>query len=95
MGKDKDKHDHKLQSLSPSKVNFLKSLGKSRVRIETCRNLISDRYNGLLIDDDLAYRTMRKGREEAWGKDDNESLLVLYNVGVQHQPYLYQMSKYL
>jgi hypothetical protein len=69
--------------LTPTKTNFLKNLGKNRVASHTVRNMMQDQFNGLQVERNLANRVMRKGRNEAWGVDDDEAMIIFYAEGLK------------
>jgi hypothetical protein len=73
--------------LTPRKVAMIKTLGKNRVRIGVVRNVVSEHFNGVQIDSGLMHRIMKEGRDDAWGKDDQDSMLIFYDEGLKLKQY--------
>ncbi len=73
--------------LTPRKTKFLKSMGKNRAKGHTVVNMLADQFDGLQVGPDLMYRVMKKGRDEAWGVDDDESMTILYAQGLKLREY--------
>jgi len=68
--------------LSPTKTNLVKTMGKHRVKLRTVRNLLADQFEGLKLDKQLLHRVMKKGCDDVWGFDDNESITIFYAQGL-------------
>lgn len=68
--------------LTPNKKKTLMAMGKSRAKSHTVVQVMKDVHGGVTIDRQLMHRVMRKGRIEAWGADDNESMLIFYKNGI-------------
>lgn len=67
------KHEDEL---SPAKTKLLKSLGTQRVNCATATNIMSQQFDGLKVDKQLMFRIMKKGRDESWGGDESESMMI-------------------
>ena len=74
------KHEDEL---SPQKTKLLKSLGTQRVNYATAKKIMSQQYDGLQVNRQLMNRLMRKGRDENWGKDESESMMIFYSEGLK------------
>ena len=73
--------------LTPRKESMIKSLGKHRVRVGVVRNIIAEHFDGVKIDSGLLHRVMKEGRDESWGKDDQDSMLIFYSEGLKMNAY--------
>lgn len=71
--------------LSPTKTNFLKTLGKNRAKSTFVTEVMSDQFKGIQINKNLMHRIMKKGREDAWGGTSQESMMVFYGEGLKLQ----------
>ena len=69
--------------LSPTKTTFVKNIGKNRMKLQTVRNLLADTFEGLQCSTELLHRVMKKGRDDVWGSDENESMTVFYAEGLK------------
>jgi hypothetical protein len=69
--------------LTPKKTALLKSLGEERVSAQTAQNIVRSQCDGLQLGTQLVNRVMKKGRDERWGADDNESMLLFYAEGLK------------
>ena len=69
--------------LSPTKTTFVKNMGKNRMKLQTVRNLLADTFEGLQCSTELLHRVMKKGRDDVWGSDENESMTVFYAEGLK------------
>ena len=70
--------------LTPKKINIMKSMGKCRAQTSLVQRIIEDQYDGrVYVEPSLMYRVMKEGREEAWGKNDTESMVLFYGDGMK------------
>ena len=69
--------------LTPKKVKMLKSMGVCRANEHTVKTAMSTQFEGVKISTSLMHRVMKKGRDEAWGADDEESMLIFYMEGIK------------
>ena len=70
--------------LTPKKTNIMKSMGKCRATTSLVQRIIEDQYDGrVYVEPSLMYRIMKEGREEAWGKNDTESIVLFYADGMK------------
>ena len=67
----------------PHKVQFILSLGKNCSPANQARNMFSDQYPGHSISNQLLFRVLAKGRGEAFGRDDEESMVLFMERGLQ------------
>lgn len=74
------KHEDEL---SPTKTKLLKSLGTQRVNCATAKNIMAQQFDGLKVSKTLLHRLMRKGRNETWGGDESESMMIFYSEGLK------------
>ena len=58
-------------------------MGIHRAKSQTVRNMFVDQFDGTQIGKGLLFRTTKKGRDEAWGADDNESMTIFYASGLK------------
>jgi len=68
--------------LTPTKSNFVKNLGKNRLKLQTVRNVLADIFEGLQCSNELLHRVMKKGRDDIWDSDANESMTIFYAEGL-------------
>ena len=71
--------------LTPNMTKLLMNLGKSRTKTETANNVIADTFDGLRVGTNLLHRVMKKGRDEAWGASETESMMIFYATGLKHR----------
>lgn len=69
--------------LTPTKTKLVKNLGIQRVNCATAANIISSQFDGLKVTKPLLHRLMRKGRDETWGRDESESMMIFYSAGLK------------
>jgi len=70
------------QQLSPKKVSLIEDLGKNRVSAELARNLLSSQH-GVTVSKNLLFRTMKQGRDKAWGGSETDSLVIFCAEGMK------------
>ena len=58
-------------------------MGKHCVKLRTVRILLADQFGGLQLDKQLLHRVMKQGRDDVWGSDDNESITIFYDQGLE------------
>ena len=74
------------KQLSPTKVKLLHSFGKNRVRAELAKNVLIDQH-GINLSRNLLNGVMQRGRNEAWGANELESLTIFYGAGWELKNY--------
>ena len=69
--------------LTPTKESLLKNLGKVRARSNLVKSVFADQFDGMQLEKNLMHRMMRKGRDEAFGATDSESMIMFYGGGIK------------
>lgn len=70
------------KELTPREKKLLENMGKSRASAELTRNVLFDQH-GVIVSKNLLFRTMRQGRDSAWGATETESLTIFYSEGLK------------
>ena len=69
--------------LTPTKESLLKNLGKVRARSNLVKSVFAGQFDGMQLEKNLMHRMMRKGRDEAFGATDSESMIMFYGGGIK------------
>ena len=56
---------------------------KNRAKSQTVRSIFVDQFDGAQTTKNLLFQVTKKGRAEAWGADDNESMTIFDAAGLK------------
>lgn len=79
------KHKAELERLHPGAAKLLKSLGRRRARAHMVRSVMKDTFPDVQISKHLMWGTLKAGRDEAYGKDDDTSMVHFLEMSMKNR----------
>ena len=73
--------------LEPGPTNLIKALGRRQAKISLVLSVLDDTYPHLKVNKSLIHTMLRKGRDEKYGDNDDNSMVMFleYDIGIKGQ----------